>query len=144
MCDCSRVSPWGVGSALFEVSHPPTFASPGPLAHSPGWGLLSFIWLKKDTEQFLGLGLTLEWLIGVPFSRDGWLEAVWQGDAKPAVARGMALVRVGWEQWAQSSLEAISVGDVRGTDLGVDWVGALMMGKLAPLRDAMEISSLPL
>lgn len=36
-----------------------------------------------------------------------------------------ALVSVGWEGWTQPSLEAVSVGAVRGTGLGVDWAGQL-------------------
>lgn len=53
-----------------------------------------------------------------------------------------ALVRVGWEEWTQPSLEAISVGTIRRTDLGVDWAGRLMVGKPVLLRNAIETSSL--
>lgn len=39
------------------------------------------------------------------------------------------MVRVRWEWWAQSSLETIPVGDVRGADLSVDGAGELTGGK---------------
>lgn len=50
---------------------PPTSFSPGSLADSPGWGLLSSIWLRKDTA-ILWTGAVPEWLVVGLFSRDEW------------------------------------------------------------------------
>ena len=79
------LSPWGTSQVCWVCSLSAWFGSKGNRR-----GLLSFLGLRKDAEQSLGLGPAPSGLVEGPFFggwMDGWRQRS-RGDAGPMVAAG--------------------------------------------------------